>query len=82
MNNLRYCIINCSDIERIDWSKVKETGPEYLRRSVNGKKTFVKYEGDQPDFLIYLAGDLVGLPEYTNEEIVKVLEGSEWTTQD
>jgi hypothetical protein len=81
-NNLHYCIINRDDVKCINFACVKETGPDTLRRSIDGTKTFVKYEGDQPDCLFEIAGNLTGLPEYTHEEILEILKGSEWSKQD
>ena len=81
-NNLRYCIIECVDIGLVHFNKVKETSPDTMRRSLDGTKTFVKYEGEQPEFIFHIAGNLVGLPEYTHEEFIEILKGSEWATQD
>ena len=82
MNNRHYCIIESKDVKYIDWTTVNETGPETLRYNNDKSKTFVKYEGDQPEFLFCLTGDLVGLPEYTHEQFIEILEGPEWTAQD
>tara|TARA_R110000765_G_scaffold76995_1_gene151355 strand:+ start:179 stop:433 length:255 start_codon:yes stop_codon:yes gene_type:complete len=81
-NNLRYCIIESSDIDLVNFSKVKEDSPDTMRRSLDGTKTFVKYDGEQPEFIFHIAGNLVGLPEYTHEEFIEILKGSEWVTQD
>ena len=80
-NNLRYCIIECVDIGLVHFNKVKETSPDTMRRSLDGTKTFVKYEGEQPDCLFTIAGNTTGLQEYTHEEILKLLDGPEWRSQ-
>jgi hypothetical protein len=77
-----YCIINVEDVEKINFADVMQTSPKSMRRSIDGTKTFVKYEGDQPDCLFAIAGNLTGLPEYTHEEIVEILDGPEWRNQD
>jgi hypothetical protein len=73
-----YCIINCDDIEAIDFARIMQTGPNSMRRSIDGAKTFVKYEGDQPDCLFAIAGNAAGPPEYTHKEILEILKGPEW----
>ena len=77
-----YCIINVEDVEKIDFADVMQTFPKSMRRSLDGTKTFVKYEGDQPDCLFTIAGNTTGLQEYTHEEILKLLDGPEWRSQD
>ena len=53
MNNLKYVILAANEVSSIDFSKVKETSADTLRYSIKdgGEYTFVKYEGDAPDFL-------------------------------
>ena len=82
MNNLHYCIIESADIDLVQFNKVKEDSPDTMRYSLDGTKTFVKYEGEQPEFIFHIAGNLIGLPEYTHEEFIDILKGSEWVTQD
>lgn len=82
MNNLHYCIIESSDIDLVHFNKVKEDSPDTMRYSLDGTKSFVKYQGEQPEFIFHIAGNLVGLPEYTHEEFIEILKGPEWVTQD
>ena len=82
MNNLHYCIIELADIDLVQFNKVKEDSPDTMRYSLDGTKTFVKYEGEQPEFIFHIAGNLIGLPEYTHEEFIEILKGPEWVTQD
>ena len=42
--NRRWLVIPTSIIDDIDFNQVHESGIEHLRKSVNGSKTFVKYE--------------------------------------
>ena len=55
-NNLHYCIIDWEDVKAINFTHVQESVPESLRRSIDGTKTFVKYEGEQPEFIFHIAG--------------------------
>jgi len=70
-----YVIIDSSEVSSVDFDQVLETSAETLRFSLDGTKTFVKYEGTQPFFLL-------GKTEYTHEEILSILSGPEWTSED
>ena len=67
-----YVIIEASEVGSVDFNQVKETSADTLRYSVDGTKTFVKYEGTQPFFLL-------GKTEYSQEEILTILSGPEWS---
>ena len=72
--NRRYLIIPTSITGLINFSQVGETSVDTLRLSVNGLKTFVKYDVDaRPS--IYSSE----YPEYTHSQILEVLGGEEWT---
>jgi hypothetical protein len=67
-----YVIIDASEVANVDFDKVLETSAEHLRYSVDGTKTFVKFEGDTPSFLI-------GETQYDHAEILSILATDEWT---
>ena len=69
---MNYVIIDASDISSVDFNQVKETSADTLRYSVDGAKTFVKFEGDTPSFL-------EGETQYTRDEMLVTLDGPEWT---
>ena len=75
---MKYVIIETKYLEYVNFSKVKEDGPNTLRYSLDGKMFFVKYEGEQPDFIYEITNDALGLDEYTSEEIINILSGPEW----
>jgi hypothetical protein len=70
----KYCIIDFAEVESIpvDFDAVLETNAETLRKTLDGTKTFIKYEGDQPAFLS-------GKTEYSHSEILTILRGSDWS---
>ena len=70
-----YVIIDASEVANLDFSQVSETSADTLKYSVDGTKTFVKFNGDTPSFLI-------GEPQYDHEEILSILDGPEWTDPD
>lgn len=67
----KYVILQSSEVPSVDFSKVLEDSSNTLRYNNNNTKTFVKYTGDQPDFLN-------GKTELTHTEIITELAKSEW----
>jgi|TARA_R100000458_G_scaffold42602_1_gene40496 hypothetical protein len=71
----KYVIIDAGEVSSVDFNKVLETSKETLRYSLDNSKTFVKFEGETPDFLD-------GKQEYSHEEIIKILQSDEWAEED
>jgi hypothetical protein len=71
----KYVIIDASEVGNVDFNQVVETSADTLRYSVDGAKTFVKFEGDTPSFLI-------GESQYDHAEILSILSGPEWTSDE
>lgn len=69
-----YVIIDASEVSSVDFNQVLETSADTLRFSVDGSKTFVKFEGTAPAFL-------AGKPALSHAEILEVLAGPEWTEE-
>ena len=67
-----YVIIDASEVSSVDFNNVLETSANTLRYNVAGDKTFVKYEGAMPPFLL-------GKDTYSHAEILAILDGEEWT---
>ena len=42
--NRRWLVIPTTEVENVDFNQVHENSPETLRYSVDGTKTFIKYE--------------------------------------
>lgn len=59
----------------VDFDQVLQTSADTLRYSVDGSKALLKYEGDQPSFLL-------GKTEYNQSEILATLAGDEWTSDE
>ena len=62
---MKYAILNTSDINTVDFSKVKQTDANSVRKTLDGSKFIVKFEGDTPDFLD-------GVTLYTNQEMIEI----------
>ncbi len=74
--NRRFVIFNITEISQIDFTQVYETDPETMRISVDGTKTFVKYDLPEPSSV---AGLTTKSQEYTYDEILAILNTEEWT---
>jgi len=69
-------IFNVSELEQIDFTQVKETSIDTVRKSIDGTKTFVKWEGETPQCVVDLT---TKEGPYTYEEILAILATPEWT---
>ena len=68
----KYVILSASDVSSIDFSEVMERSADTLRYSLDGSKTFVKFEGSTPSFL-------EGKTQYDHSEMLTILATDEWT---
>jgi hypothetical protein len=74
--NRKYVIINSDEVDSVDFSQVDETSENTLRYSIDGTKTFVKFDSDvTPSFL-------EGKTQYSHSEILSILATSEWTSDE
>ena len=69
--NRKYIIIDKDDVSSVDFTQVIETSADTLRYNRGETKTFVKFEGNTPSFL-------VGKTAYTYSEILQELNKDEW----
>jgi len=69
----KYVIINADEVSSVDFDQVDETSADTVRYSVDGSKTFVKFDSDiTPSFL-------EGKTQYSHSEILAILATDEWT---
>ena len=73
----KFMIFNVSELPLIDFSQVCETSIDTVRKSIDGTKTFVKWDGNT----IPSSVDSLTTKEgpYTYEEILVILSGPEWS---
>ena len=71
MEDIKYVIINSSEVSSVDFSQVLEDSADTLRYNNNKTKTNLKFKGETPSFLN-------GKTQYTNSEMLEQLETSEW----
>ena len=69
----KYVIINADEIDSVDFSQVDETSADTIRFSLDGSKTFVKFDSDTTP------SSLEGKTQYTHSEILTILATDEWT---
>ena len=69
-----------SEIPLVDFNSVMETSAETLRKSVDGTKTFVKWES--PNTPEFVANMTTKEGPYTYDEILVILATPEWTNPD
>ena len=76
----QFMIFNVSELPLIDFSQVLETSIDTVRKSIDGTKTFVKWDGNTvPSSVESLTTKEV---PYTYEEILVILSGPEWTSNE
>jgi hypothetical protein len=71
----KYIIFDVTELNKIDFDEVMENSALTLRYSLDGTKTFIKWEETEPSFLSNL---LTKSRIYTLEEISEILLTSEW----
>jgi hypothetical protein len=74
--NRHYVVFDLTEVGTIDFSEVMETSANTLRKNLANTQSFVKYEGDMPSSVTALT---TKSSEYTHEEILTLLAGTDWT---
>lgn len=69
-----FVILDTTELSSVDFNQVAEINVESCRKSVDGTKTFVKFQGETPSFL-------TGQPQYTHEEMLSILDGPGWAAE-
>ena len=70
-----FMIFNTNELTKINFDEVLETGQDTIRKSLDGNKVFVKWDGDVPECVLSL--DSKEGP-YSYSEIVEILSSPEW----
>ena len=76
IQNRVFMIFSVSELNKIDFNQVIETSIDTIRKSVDGTKTFVKWEGPTPSSVQSLT---TKQGPYTYEEILTIMATNEWT---
>ena len=75
-NQRQFMIFNTEELSQIDFTQVLETSIETVMKSVDGTKTFVKWEQEQTPISVESLTTKEG--PYTYEEILEILSTPEW----
>jgi len=70
-------IFNVTELLNIDFTQVCETSIDTVRKSVDGTKTFVKWDGEDIPSSVENLTTKEG--PYTYNEILSILSTEEWT---
>jgi len=73
--DIKYIIFDVSELNLIDYNQIIEHSSETLRYSIDGTKTFIKWIGNDPDFISALVSKSV---IYNNEDMMNILHTDEW----
>jgi hypothetical protein len=76
----QFMIFNVSELNTIDFTQVLETSIDTVRKSVDETKTFVKWDSETIPSSVESLTTKEG--PYTYDEILTILGGPEWTSND
>jgi hypothetical protein len=71
----KFMIFDLTELDKINFDEVLETSVDTIRKSIDGTKTFVKWDGEIPssvDSLTTKEGP------YTYEEMLQILTSPDW----
>jgi hypothetical protein len=71
-----YLIFPVDQLNLVDFNQVHETSADTVRKSVDGTKTFVKWDDNTPEFVNTLTNTA---GPYNYSEMLNILNTSEWT---
>jgi hypothetical protein len=72
-----FMIFNVSELNQINFDEVLQNSSQWMRKSVDSQKTFVKWDGNTIPTSVQTLTTSEG--PYTYEEILVILSTSEWT---
>ncbi len=72
-----FAIFFTTELNQINFDEVLETSADTVRTSVNGTKTFVKWDGETPPPSVEALETIEGY--YTYTDMLDILSGEEWT---
>ena len=70
-----YVIVDSAEASSFDFDQLIDIDESYSRKSLDGSKILARFEGDTPSFL-------EGETQYTQEEILPILAGTEWSSDE
>jgi hypothetical protein len=77
--NREFMIFSTTELNLINFTQVHETSINTVRKSLDETLTFVKWDGNIPSSVDALT---TKQGPYTYEEILTILQGPEWTSNE
>jgi len=74
----KYLIFPVTELDKVDFTQIKETSINTLSKSLDETKTFIKWDGEAPSFINEL-NNVEG--PYTHDEILTILSTEQWVIQ-
>jgi hypothetical protein len=74
--NRKYIIFNLSEVDKVNFDLISITSVDTIRKSLDGTKGIIKWDGNEPEFLTTLQ---TKSSIYNIEEILPILDTEEWT---
>lgn len=74
-----FMIFNVSELDQIDFSQVLETSIYTVRKSLDGTKTFVKWDTEDGSIPSSVEALTTKEGPYTYDEMIAILDTPEWT---
>jgi hypothetical protein len=74
----KYLIFPVTELDKVDFTQIKETSINTLSKSLDETKTFIKWDGEAPSFINEL-NNAEG--PYTHDEILTILSTEQWVIQ-
>jgi hypothetical protein len=76
-NDRQFIIFPVTEISKVDFTQILETSEETVRKSVDGTRTFIKWDTEEQPAFVDTLLDIEG--PYTYDEIVDILATEEWS---
>lgn len=76
----QFMIFNISELPSINFNEVLETSAETVRKSVDGTRTFVKWDGESAPECVTNLTTKEG--PYTYNEILEIMSTSAWSNNE
>lgn len=74
-----FMIFDCTELVNIDFTEVMETSIETVRKSIDGTKTFVKWNSIEVPKSVENLKTKSG--PYTYDEILEILQTNKWSKE-
>lgn len=78
MDTRKYLIFDLSEVDKVDFNLISITSVDTIRKSLDGTKGIIKWDGIEPEFVSTLQ---TKSSIYNIEEILTILQTEEWTIQ-